>query len=187
MNDAQGQAYAIERAGRDRAHNEQMGFPSGTLTLLFTDVEGGIRPWETDREAMAEASARYDRTVREQIEGAGSQVFKLVGEAFRAVFADPSAALRCAVALQRAVGAERWPPGSPVRVRVAVHSRVCVERDGDHVGLVVNRAARLLVTGHGGQVLVSGGTRELLSGGVGLGDLGEHRLTDLGRAERVFE
>ncbi len=59
------------------------------MTLVFTDVEGSIRLWEADREAMAEASARYDRIVREQIEGAGGQVFKTVGEAFRAVFADP--------------------------------------------------------------------------------------------------
>jgi class 3 adenylate cyclase len=95
-----------------------MGFPSGTLTLLFTDVKGGIRLWETDREAVAEALARYDRIVRERIEGAGGQVLKSVGEAFRAVFAHPSAALRCAVALQRAVGAERWPPEWPVRVRL---------------------------------------------------------------------
>ena len=168
-----------------------MGFPSGTVTLLFTDVEGSIRLWEADREAMAEASARHDRIVREQIEGAGGQVFKTVGEAFRAVFADPSAALAAAVAVQRAVGAEPWPPGSPVRVRVALHSGVCVERDGDYFGPVVNRVARLLAAGHGGQVLVSGAAYGLLAGrlpgGIGLRDLGEHRLKDLGRAERVFQ
>ena len=138
-------------------HNEQVGFPSGTVTLLFTDVEGSIRLWEADREAMAEASARYGCIVREQIEAAGGQVVKTVGEAFRAVFADPSAALASAVAVQRAVGAEPWPPGASVRVRVALHSGVCVERDGEYVGPVVNRAARLLAVGHGGQVLVSGG------------------------------
>jgi predicted ATPase/class 3 adenylate cyclase/DNA-binding CsgD family transcriptional regulator len=168
-----------------------MGFPSGTVTLLFTDVEGSIRLWEADREAMAEASARYSMLVRDQIEVAGGQVFKTVGEAFRAVFADPSAALAAAVAIQRAAGTEPWPPGSPIRVRVALHSGACVERDGDYFGPVVNRVAGLLAAGHGGQVLVSGATYELLagrlSGGIGLEDLGEHHLKDLGRAERVFD
>jgi len=160
-----------------------MGFPSGPVTLLFTDVEGSIRLWEADREGMAEASARYDRIVREQIEAAGGHVVKSVGEAFRAVFADPAAALRCAVAVQRAVGAEPWRSGLPVRVRVALHSGACVERDGDYFGPVVNRVARLLAAGHSGQVLVSGATYELLAGrlpgGLGLRDLGEHRLKDL--------
>src|SRR3984885_10780160 len=161
-------------------HNEHMGFPPGTVTLLFTDVEGSIRLWEADREAMAEASACHDRIVRQQVEGAGGQVFTTVGEAFRAVFADPSAALASAVAIQRAVGTEPWPPGLPIRVCVAFHSGACTERDGDYFGPVVNRVARLLAAGHGGQVLVSGAAYELLAGrlpgGIGLADLGEHRL-----------
>src|SRR6266700_3593633 len=111
-----------------------MGFPSGTVTLLFTDVEGSIRLWEADREAMAEASARHNRMVRDQIEIAGGRVFAAVGEAFRAVFADPASALASAVAVQRAVGAEPWPPSSPDRVRVALHSGACMERDGDYAG-----------------------------------------------------
>jgi predicted ATPase/class 3 adenylate cyclase/DNA-binding CsgD family transcriptional regulator len=168
-----------------------MGFPSGTVTLLFTDVEGSVRLWEADREVMAESSARHNRLVRDRIEAAGGRVFTAVGEAFRAVFADPSAALGCAMGLQRAVGSEPWPADSPVRVRVALHAGACVERDGDYVGPVVNRAARLLAAGHAGQVLVSGAAYELLAdrlpGGIGLRDLGEHQLKDLGRAERVFQ
>ena len=166
-----------------------MGFPSGMVTLLFTDIEGGIGLWEADREAMTEASARHDRIVREQIEAAGGRVVKTVGEACRTVFADPSAALASAVAIQRVARTEPWPPGLPVRVRMVLHSGTCLERDGDYVGPVVNRAAQLLAVGHGGQVLVSGTTYELLAGclpgGIGLRDLGEHRLKDLGRAERV--
>ena len=168
-----------------------MGVPSGTVTLVFTDVEGSVRLWEADREVMAEASARYDRIVREQIEGADGQVFKMVGEALRAVFADPAAALASAVAVQRAVDAEAWPPGSPVRVQVALHSGTCVERDGDYVGPVVNRAAQLLAArpwrsdpGLGGDARAGG---RPLPGGIGLRALGEHRLKDLGRAERMFE
>ena len=168
-----------------------MGFPSGPVTLLFTDIEGSIGLWEAAPEAMAEASASHTRIVREQIEVAGGHVFKTVGEAFRAVFADPSAALASAVAVQRAAGTEPWPPGLPIRVRTALHSGACVERDGDYFGPVVNRVARLLAAGHGGQVLVTGATYELLAGclhdGIGLRDLGEHRLKDLGRAERVFQ
>jgi predicted ATPase/class 3 adenylate cyclase/DNA-binding CsgD family transcriptional regulator len=161
------------------------------VTLLFTDIEGGIGLWEADREAMAEASARHNRVVREQIEVAGGHVFKTVGEAFRAVFADPAAALASAVAIQRAAGTEPWPPGVPIRVRIVLHSGTCLERDRDYFGPVVNRAAQLLAVGHGGQVLVSGTACELLAGrwpgGIGLRDLGEHRLKDLGRAERVFQ
>jgi len=168
-----------------------MGLPAGTVTLLFADVEGSVRLWEADREAMAEASAGYSRMVRKQVEALGGHVFTAVGEAFRAVFADSSAALASAVAIQRAAGGQRWPPGLPIRVRVALHAGACVERDGDYLGPVVNRAARLLAAGHGGQVLVSGAARELLAdrlpGGVGLEDLGEHLLRDLGRAERVFQ
>src|ERR1035438_8441723 len=168
-----------------------MGFPSGMVTLLFTDIEGSIRLWEANREAMAEVSARHNSMVCEQIEVAGGYVYKTVGEAFRAVFADPSAALASAVAIQRAAGTEPWPAGLPIRVRMASHSGACMERDGDYFGPVVNRATQLLAVGHGGQVLVTGATYELLAGrlpgGIGLRDLGEHRLKDLGRAERVFE
>src|SRR5580658_557461 len=168
-----------------------MGLPSGMVTLLFTDIEDSIRLWEADREAMTDASARHNRIVREQIEAAGGHVVKTVGEAFRAVFADPFAALASAAAIQRTAGTEPWPPGLSIRIRIALHSGACMERDGDYVGPVVNRVDRLLAVGHGGQVLVTGVTHELLAGrrpgGIGLRDLGEYRLKDLGRAERVFQ
>lgn len=168
-----------------------MGVISGAVTLLFSDVESSVRLWEANREAMAAASARHNHIVREQIELAGGRVFKTVSEAFRAVFADPSAALASAVAIQRAVGTEPWPSSLPVGVRIALHSGACVERDGDYFGPVVNRAAQLLAVGHDGQVLMSGATYDLLAnqvrGGIGLRDLGDHQLKDLGRAERVFQ
>ena len=161
------------------------------MTLLFTDIEGSVRLWEADRDAMAAASAHHHRIVREQIEASGGHVFKTVGEAHRAVFASPVAALSSAVAIQRAVGAEPWASSLPIRVCMALHSGACAERDGDYVGPVVNRAARLLDIGHGGQVLVTAATYALLAdrlpGGIGLRDLGEQRLKDLGRAERVFQ
>jgi predicted ATPase/class 3 adenylate cyclase/DNA-binding CsgD family transcriptional regulator len=159
--------------------------------LLFTNIEGSVRLWEADRDAMAAALARHDRIVREQVETSGGHVFKTVGEAHRAVFADPVAALSSAVAIQRAVSAEPWPSGLPVRVCMSLHAGTCAERDGDLVGPVVNRAARLLDVGHGGQVLVTAAAYALLAdrlpGGIALRDLGERRLRDLGRAERVFQ
>jgi predicted ATPase/class 3 adenylate cyclase/DNA-binding CsgD family transcriptional regulator len=168
-----------------------MEFSARKATLLFTDIEGGIRLWETDRDAMAEASERYHRIVREQIEASGGRVFKTVGEAHRGVFADPVAALSSAVAIQRTVNAEPWPSGLPIRVRMALHSGACDEGDGDYVGPVVNRAARLLDVGHGGQVLMTAAAYALLAdrlpAGIALRDLGEQRLRDLGRAERVFQ
>src|SRR5580658_2478829 len=177
--------------GAAGCHTGRVRLTDGLLTLLFTDIEGSVRLWEADRDAMAAASARHERIVREQIEASGGHVFKTVGEAHRAVFADPVAALSSAVAIQRAVGAEPWTSNLPIRVRMALHSGACAERDGDYVGPVVNRTARLLDVGHGGQVLVTAATYALLAdrlpGGIGLADLGEHRLKDLGRAERVFE
>jgi predicted ATPase/class 3 adenylate cyclase/DNA-binding CsgD family transcriptional regulator len=168
-----------------------MGFSASVATLLFTDIEGGIRLWETDRDAMAEASARYNRIVCEQIAASGGRVFKTVGEVHRSVFADPVAALSSAVAIQRTVYAEPWPSGLPIRVCMALHSGACAERDGDYVGPVVNRAARLLDVGHGGQVLVTAAAHAVLASrlpaGIALRDLGEQRLRDLGRAERVFQ
>ena len=161
------------------------------MTLLFADIEGGVRLWEDDPDAMAAASARHDHIVREQVEVSGGHVFNTAGEAHRAVFADPAAALSAAVAIQRAAGAEPWASSLPVRVRMALHSGACAERDGDYVGPVVNRAARLLDIGHGGQVLVTAAAYALLAGqlpsGIGLRDLGEQRLRDMGRAERVFQ
>ena len=161
------------------------------MTLLFADIEGGVGLWEADRDAMAVASARHDRIVRERVEACGGRVFKTVGEAHRAVFADPVAALWSAVAIQQAVDAEPWSLGLPVEVCIALHSGACAERDGDYVGPVVNRAARLLDIGRGGQILVTAAAYTLLAGrlpgGIGLRDLGEQRLKDLGRAERVFQ
>ena len=165
--------------------------PSGTVTLLFTDVEGSTRLWETEPEPMARALRRHDEILRTAIGQAGGFVFKTVGDAFCAAFATPQAALDAAAAAQRELGAEPWPTGRPIRVRMSLHTGVCEERDNDYFGPVVNRAARLEAVAHGGQVLISGATAELLTEslpeGVTLRDLGLHRLKDLGRPERVFQ
>jgi class 3 adenylate cyclase len=165
--------------------------PTGTVTLLFTDVEGSTRLWETEPGQMAQALRRHDELLRTAIGEAGGYVFKTVGDAFCAAFATPQAALEAVLAAQQALGAQTWPTRRPLRVRMGLHTGVCEERDNDYFGPVVNRAARLEAVAHGGQVLISGATAELLSEslpeGVTLRDLGLHRLKDLGRTEHIYQ
>jgi predicted ATPase/class 3 adenylate cyclase len=165
--------------------------PSGTVTLLFTDVEGSTRLWEDEPKAMTAALRRHDEIIRAVIEDQRGFVFKTVGDAFCATFATPQAALSATLVAQQQLVSESWPTGRPVRVRMALHTGVCEERDNDYFGPAVNRTARLEAIAHGGQVVVSGTTADLLSGslpeGVRLRDLGQHRLKDLGRPEQVFQ
>jgi class 3 adenylate cyclase len=165
--------------------------PSGTITLLFTDVEGSTRLWETEPEFMAQALRRHDEILRAAMEQAGGFVFKTVGDAFCVAFSTPQAALAAVLDAQRALRGERWPTSQAIRVRMGMHTGVSEERDNDYFGPVVNRTARLEAIAHGGQVLVSGAAAELLSEalpeGVALRDLGLHRLKDLGRPEQIFQ
>lgn len=165
--------------------------PSGIVTLLFTDIEGSTRHWETEPQLMADALRRHDEILRTAIERADGYVFKTVGDAFCAAFTTPSGALDAVLTAQRQLAAEPWPTSAPIRVRMALHSGACEERDGDYYGPTVNRTARLEAIAHGGQVLVSGATASLapesLPDGVSLADLGLHRLKDLGRPEQVFQ
>ncbi len=168
-----------------------MQIPTGTVTLLFTDIEGSTRMWDAEPEPMAIALRRHDAIVRAAIEGAAGYVFKTVGDAFCAAFETAQLAAEAAVAAQRALGAEQWATSRPIRVRMSLHTGACEQRDGDYFGPVVNRTARLEAVAHGGQVLVSGVTAELLSDalpdGLSLRDLGLHRLKDLGRPEQVYQ
>jgi predicted ATPase/class 3 adenylate cyclase len=167
--------------------------PSGTLTFLFSDIEGSTRRWEADAAAMRAVLARHDALMRRQLSDHGGRVFKTVGDGFYCVFDEPADAVAAAAAVQRALhGTDR--DDDPVRVRVGIHTgaRDDVEqRDGDYFGPPLNRTARLMAAGHGGQVLLSGLTAELagarLPPGVALDDLGEHRLKDLQRPERIYQ
>ena len=165
--------------------------PSGTVTFLFTDIEGSTRLWEQFSEQMRSALARHDALLREAIEDNNGHVFKTVGDAFCAAFPTASDALQSALAAQQALYTEPWPAETPVRVRIALHTGSAEERDGDYFGPPVNRVARLLAIGHGSQVLVSevtqGLVRETLRGGCGLRDLGSHRLKDLQLSEHIFQ
>jgi len=165
--------------------------PTGTVTFLFTDIEGSTTRWETDRDAMSTALARHDVVLREAIEQLGGVVFKTVGDAFCAAFTRADDALACAAATQRAVANEPWGAAGSVRVRMAIHSGSTEERDGDYFGPPVNRVARLLSLAHGGQVLLSRASAELardqLPADLELRDLGRHRLKDLTEPEHVFQ
>jgi class 3 adenylate cyclase len=167
------------------------GVPSGTVTLLFTDVEGSTRLWDAERDAMAAALRRHDEILRDTIEQVGGYVFKTVGDSFCAAFSAARAGLDAALAAQQNLAAQSWPTSRPIVVRMGLHSGVCEERDGDYFGPPVNRAARLLAVATGGQVLVSGVAAELLSDelpdGVALRELGTRQLKDLSRPERLYQ
>ena len=164
-------------------------YPSGTVTLMFTDIEGSTRLWESDREAMAYALHRHDTLVREAIEAAGGLVFKTVGDGFCAAFASAESAIEAATSAQRALSAQDWKLPVPIRVRMALHSGNCEERDGDYFGPVVNRAARLVGIAHGGQILLSEATAALVRAELieSIRDLGLHRLKDLAEPQHIFQ
>jgi predicted ATPase/class 3 adenylate cyclase len=164
--------------------------PSGIVTFLFTDIEGSTGLWESAPEAMQVALRRHDELLRSVIESARGYVFKTVGDAFCAAFTSARDAVVSAGAAQRALQTELWPDQARLRVRMALHTGECEERDGDYFGPTVNRAARLEATAHGGQVVLSEATavlvRDHLPDHLELIDLGSHRLKDLGRPEQVF-
>ncbi len=165
--------------------------PTGTVTFLFTDIEGSTQLWQRHPAAMPAALARHDSLIRHIIEMNDGHVFKTVGDSFYAAFRTPVAAIGTALDVQTALLAEKWEDVSPLRVRIALHTGAAEERDGDYFGSPLNLTARLLAAGHGGQILLSAATRELLRGslpdGVTLRDLGEQRLKDFDRPERVYQ
>jgi predicted ATPase/class 3 adenylate cyclase len=163
-----------------------VGAPTGTVTFLFTDIEGSTRLWESAPEAMQLALARHDELVRAAMEAHGGYVFATGGDGFAAAFARAGDAMGAAVASQTRLAAETWPEGAPIRVRMGLHTGEVEERGGDYFGPAVNRAARIMAAGHGGQVLVSATTSSLL-GPQGLSDLGEHSLAGLDDVERVYQ
>jgi predicted ATPase/class 3 adenylate cyclase len=163
----------------------------GTLTFLFTDLESSTRRWEEHPEAMSAALALHDALVPGAVAAHGGTVFKHTGDGFCAVFSTAGSALAGALAAQQAVAAQEWGEVGPLKVRMALHSGTAEHRDSDWFGPALNRTARLLATGHGGQVVVSLATAELawdsLPPGAGLTDLGQHDLAGLSRPERVFQ
>jgi class 3 adenylate cyclase len=165
--------------------------PTGTVTFLFTDIEGSTSMWERNAEAMQRALARHEEILQSAIEVNSGYVFKTVGDAFCAAFASAPDALEAALSAQRALYAQEWNECCTIRARMALHTGTVEERGGDYFGPPVNRVARLLSAGHGGQTLLSLATQELvrdqLPSGTGMRDLSERRLKDLIRPERIFQ
>ncbi len=162
--------------------------PSGTVTFLFTDLEGSTRLWEEQPESMTAALARHDAILRAAIASHHGRVVKTTGDGFHGVFARPDDALGAAVEAQRALANDT---GEVLHVRMGVHTGAGEERDGDYYGTAVNRAARLMAVAHGGQVLTTRAVQELVGDEPGdsveLVGLGDHRLRDLAQPIEVFQ
>jgi class 3 adenylate cyclase len=161
------------------------------VTFLFTDIEGSTQHWERAPDAMRAALAEHNEILAKAVTAHDGVVFKTVGDGFYAAFAEPVSALRAAVAAQRALIGATWPTDGEVRVRVGIHTGTARSEDGDYTGPTLNRVARLMSSGHGGQILVSSATQRLAVDGlpddVVLRSLGVHHLKDLDRPEEIFQ
>jgi class 3 adenylate cyclase len=162
--------------------------PTGTVTFLFTDIEGSTRLLQQLRDRYGEVLSTHARLIREAIEQFNGHEIDTQGDAFFAAFGRARDAVSAAVAAQRALSAERWPDGVAVRVRMGLHTGEPLVGGERYVGIGVHRGARICAAGHGGQVLLSNTTRELvedeLPDDIRVRDLGEHELKDLKRPER---
>ncbi|MDP9334181.1 MAG: adenylate/guanylate cyclase domain-containing protein, partial [Actinomycetota bacterium] len=161
--------------------------PSGTVTFLFTDVEGSTRLWEERPEEMRAALAVHDELLVGAIEAQGGHAVKSTGDGVFAVFGNAHDGVGAAVAAQLALVEADWPEGVELRVRMGLHVGPATVQDGDYFGPDVNRAARLMSVAHGGQIVCSGAVGELVRDRVTLLDLGEHRLRDLQSAVHVLQ
>ena len=151
--------------------------PARTVTFLFTDIQGSTRMWESDADAMRAALAVHDDLMRSVVQAHGGEVFKHTGDGVCAVFDSARDAIEAAVAAQRRL---------ELPVRMGVASGEVQQRDDDYFGPALNRAARVMGTGHGGQIVVSDSAAALVTG-VDLIDLGEHRLRDLAASVRLYQ
>ncbi|HEY5651332.1 MAG TPA: adenylate/guanylate cyclase domain-containing protein [Acidimicrobiia bacterium] len=162
--------------------------PTGVVSFLFTDVEGSTRLWEADPEGMAASLALHDRIMRTVIETRQGHVFSTAGDAFAVAFASVGGAITAATDIQLQLLGADWP-GPPIKIRMGIHTGMAQERDGDYFGPVLNRAARIMSAGHGGQILLSSVTAGAsdFEAELSLRDLGTHHLKDLDEPEHLFE
>jgi YVTN family beta-propeller protein len=165
--------------------------PSGTVTFLFTDIEGSTQLLKSLGPAYSEALAEHQRILRAAFAAHHGREVDTQGDSFFVAFGRAKDAVAAAVDAQRDLAAHTWPEGGAVRVRMGLHTGEPRAGDGRYVGLGVHKAARVAAAGHGGQVLLSRTTRELvedeLPTGVTIRDLGERRLKDLDRPERLSQ
>jgi class 3 adenylate cyclase len=165
--------------------------PSGTVTFLFSDIEGSTRLLQQLGERYASILMECRQLLRAAFEEWNGHEFDTQGDSFFVAFARATDAVSAAVTMQRALSSHPWPEDVVMGVRVGLHTGEPSLVSWDYVGLDVHHAARIMSTGHGGQVLLSQTTRDLveqrLPQGVGLRDLGEHRLKDLQRPSHLFQ
>jgi predicted ATPase/class 3 adenylate cyclase len=165
--------------------------PSETLTFLFADLESSTRLWEKFPEAMKEAMERHEAILRDAVAHANGRVVKMTGDGLMAVLSSSPDAVDACLTAQLALQEEAWGETGPLRVRMGVHVGEAQRRGGDFYGPPVNRTARIMAAGHGGQVLLSELaaqlTRQRLPEDAGLRDLGDHRLKDLFQPERLYQ
>src|SRR5215475_11628676 len=185
-------ARSVSPAGPGEGGEAEL--PAGTVTFLLTDIEGSTRLWETVPEAMEIALELHNRLVIEVVEGHGGVVVTSRGEgdSMFAAFPSAAAAVEAAGACQLRLHEEAWPAGAALRVRMGLHTGEARVQDGDYVEHApINRCARVKAAGHGGQVLVTKTTRNLVEGrlgsGFGLRRLGEFRLRDLAEPELIYQ
>lgn len=165
--------------------------PTGTVTFLFTDIEGSTRLLEQLGDRYAEVLGDHRRLLRAAFQGNGGQEVDSQGDAFFVAFSRAKDALSAAVAGQRAVKTHLWPEGAVVHVRMGLNTGEPLSAETGYIGIDVHRAARICAAGHGGQIVISQATRDLveddLPAGLSLRDLGDHRLKDLARRQHLFQ
>jgi len=170
-----------------------MNLPSGTVTFLFTDIEGSTKLWEQYPEAMKPALAKHDSILKEAIESNHGHIIKTTGDGVHAVFTTALEAVNASISAQRELQTSEFLKNSEVslRVRMGLHTGEAELREGDYYGQTLNRAARIMSAGHGGQILISDVVaqvaREHLPSNVSLLNLGEHHLKGLLRAEKIYQ
>ncbi|HSJ71617.1 MAG TPA: adenylate/guanylate cyclase domain-containing protein [Acidimicrobiia bacterium] len=166
--------------------------PTGTITFLFTDMEGSTRLWDEFPDVMSAVIARHDELLGHTAADHGGYVFSRAGDGWGVAFGSSSEAVEAALDIQRRITDEPWPePIDRIRLRMGLHAGTANERDGDFFGTAVNRAARVSAAAQGGQVFITDAVRALIvdqrAGAWQLRDLGEHRLRDLSRPERLWQ
>jgi DNA-binding NarL/FixJ family response regulator/class 3 adenylate cyclase len=167
--------------------------PTGTVTFLFSDVEGSTELLRTLRDGYADVMADHERLLRSAFEGAGGHEINTQGDSFFVAFRKPKDAVGAALEAQRAIGSHEWPAGAEMRVRIGIHTGEATVAGDRYVGLGVHRAARICAAAHGGQVLISQTTQALLEedeellGELDFGDLGPRSLKNFDRPVRIYQ
>jgi predicted ATPase/class 3 adenylate cyclase len=164
--------------------------PTGTVTFLFTDIEGSTRLLQRLGDGYKQVLADHARLIRGAVKKAGGVEVNAMGDGFFVAFANPIRAIQCAVAAQRQLASHAWPEGGFVRVRMGLHTGIGTLTEEGYVGLDVHRAARICGAGYGGQILISNTVQEALGSqlsGFSLRSLGRHRLKDIEKPEVLFQ